>query len=188
MRCKYSKCIIENMQCEISIADRIQAAVNLRKLYGHSLMQDREICALVRSLDRRIAATQSAMEESGIVNECADCAVNEQGTCCGVRTGHKCDILTLLINLLLGIDIPLVPADTRHCHFLTQRGCALRARHVICINFVCQRLRDTIPHKSLCGVQEIAGREIDVLFFLEESIKKKIGLSSLLKNRRTNGI
>lgn len=143
-------------------------------------MQDREVCTLLAGLDLHIAATQSAMVRSGIVKECADCAVNGEGTCCSVRTGHKCGNVLLLVNLLLGKTLPLEPADIHLCHFLTKQGCALRARHVICVNFVCQRLREVLPHNSLCDVQDIAGGEIDTLFVLEECIKKKIGVATLI--------
>jgi len=142
-------------------------------------LQDREVCSLLSELDRQIEMTQSAMIKAGIVMECADCAMDDQGTCCGVRTGYKSGSVLLLINLLLGRTLPPVPAYAYHCHFLGERGCTLRARHVICVNFVCQRLKDVFPLSVLCNVQEIAGREIDALFVLEECIKKKIGVTIL---------
>ncbi|MEW6584378.1 MAG: hypothetical protein AB1442_02075 [Nitrospirota bacterium] len=147
-------------------------------------MQDRQVCALLGGLDLHIEATQSAMVRAGIVKECADCAVNGEGTCCGVRTGYKCGSVLLLINLLLGRNLPPAPADTHLCHFLTKQGCALRARHVICVNFTCQRLRDVLPHNSLCNVQDIAGSEIDTLFVLEDCIKKKIGVATLIRAQK----
>jgi hypothetical protein len=168
---------------ERTVADQIGRALYLQKLCGRSLMQDREICALLDGLDLHIEATQSAMVRAGIVKECAACAVNGEGTCCGVRTGYKYSNVLLLINLLLGRNIPTSPTDINLCHFLTKQGCALRARHVICVNFVCQRLRDVIPHNSLCNVQDIAGGEIDTLFSLEECIKKKIGVATLIKTQ-----
>jgi len=124
------------------------------------------------------------MVKAGIVKECADCAMNGEGTCCGVRTGYNCGSVLLLINLLLGRTLPPVPADIYLCHFLTKQGCALRARHVICVNFVCQRLRDVLQHNSLCNVQDIAGGEINTLFVLEESIKKKIGVATLIRAQK----
>jgi hypothetical protein len=129
-------------------------------------------------------STQRAMARAGIVKECGDCAVNGEGTCCGVRTGYKYGCVLLLINLLMGRILPPAPADTHLCHFLTKQGCALRARHVICVNFVCQRLRDVLPHDSLYNVQDIAGGEIDTLFVLEECIKKKIGVATLLRAQK----
>ena len=143
-------------------------------------MRDREVRELLAGLDLQIGATQRAMVRTGIVRECADCAVNGGGTCCGVRTGHKCGNILLLVNLLLGRILPLEQADVHLCHFLTKQGCALRARHVICVNFVCRRLTDVLSHDSLCDVQRIAGGEIDTLFTLEECIKKKIGVAALI--------
>ena len=169
---------------ERTVADQIGTALYLQKLCGRSLMQDREICTLLDGLDLHIEATQSAMVRAGIVNECAACAVTGEGTCCGVRTGYKYSSVLLLINLLLGSALPLAPDDQRLCHFLTKQGCSLRARHVICVNFICQRLRDVIPHNSLCNVQDIAGGEIDTLFALEECIKKKIGAALLVRAQK----
>jgi len=160
---------------ERTIADQIHTALHLQKLCGQSLMQDREVYALLGELDLHIEATQRAMARAGIVKECADCAVNGEGTCCGVRTAYKYGSVLLLINLLMGRILPSAPADAHLCHFLTKQGCALRARHVICVDFTCQRLRDALPHSSLCNVQDIAGGEIDTLFVLEERIKKEIG-------------
>ena len=147
-------------------------------------MQDSEICALLGGLDLQIEATQGVMIRAGIVKECTDCAVNGEGTCCGVRTGYKYGSVLLLINLLLGRTLSSAPVDIHLCHFLTKQGCALRARHVICVNFVCQRLRDFLPHSSLCNVQDIAGGEIDILFVLEECIKKKIGVATLIRAQK----
>ena len=135
-------------------------------------------------LDLHIEATQRAMVRAGIVKECSDCAVNGEGTCCGFRTGYKYGSVLLLINLLMGRILPPAPADTHLCHFLTKQGCALRARHVICVNFVCRRLRNVLPHNLLCNVQDIAGREIDTLFVLEERIKKEIGVATLIRAQK----
>lgn len=151
-------------------------------------MQDREVCVLLDGLDLHIEATQSAMVRAGIVKECADCAINGEGTCCGVRTGYKCGSVLLLINLLLGRTLPPAPADIHLCHFLTKQGCALRARHVICVNFVCQRLKDVLTHNLLCNVQDIAGGEIDTLFVLEECIKKKIGGATLISGLKSKDL
>ncbi|HMK59963.1 MAG TPA: hypothetical protein VK452_02315 [Dissulfurispiraceae bacterium] len=144
------------------------------------LLEDRDVNDLLHSLDLCIEATQRAMVDSGMARECADCAISEAGTCCSFRTGYKSDSVILLINLLLGRDLPTTSFDARLCYFLTEIGCVLRARHVICTNFICQRLRDTIPHETLCSVQEIAGNEIDTMFALEEAIKKKLVFNAKL--------
>jgi hypothetical protein len=71
---------------------------------------------------------------------------------------------------------------TRHphlCPFLTEQGCSLRARPVICVNFICQRLSRNITHENLVRLQEVAGEEIAALFTAEEYVKKKIASISL---------
>ncbi len=156
------------------IRQTIVLAYHLYTVFGQALLQDEDVQTLLLRLNQNIKATQKEMIVIGLVNDCADCAVNGEGTCCRKRTGHKYDSILLLINLLLGETLPPKPQDPHLCYFLTKNGCVLRARHVICVNFLCKRLRKTIPHDSLVKLQEITGKELTTLFVLEEFIKKKI--------------
>lgn len=143
------------------------------------LLLDEEIKTLLIRLDQNIGDTQKEMIVTGVVQECADCAVRGEGTCCGIRTGYKNDNILLLINLLLGKSLTSKAHYPDRCFFLTERGCSLRARHVICVNFVCRRIRINVQHEKLVHLQETAGKELNTLFMLEEYIKKKIGLHNL---------
>jgi hypothetical protein len=156
------------------VVHEVQLAYHLHKIFGHALLQDEKVRALLGLLDQHIEATQKALVASGVIKECADCAVNGEGTCCGKRTGYKYDSVLLLVNLLLGKTIPLQSQDPHACYFLTQEGCILRARHVICVNFLCPRLSKNIQQEMLIHVQNAAGEELDTLFLVEEYIKKKI--------------
>jgi hypothetical protein len=118
------------------------------------------------------------MVTSGIVQECADCAVNGEGTCCGVHTGYKCDSVLILINLLLGVSVHIQTQEPHLCAFLTKHGCSLSARPVICVNFTCHRLNSNIPHEKLDRVQRIVGEELTTLFMIEEHIKERIKAGS----------
>ncbi|MEW6419584.1 MAG: hypothetical protein AB1480_15970 [Nitrospirota bacterium] len=161
------------------IENLIASAYNLRISYGDLLLQDSKLHTLLQRLNKTISATINEMESVGVVKECADCAVHGEGTCCGIRTGYKCDRILILLNLLLDVS-PVI--QTRHphlCPFLTEQGCSLRARPVICVNFICQRLRRNITHEGLVRLQEIAGEELDALFNAEEYVKKKIASISL---------
>ena len=161
------------------IENLIASAYNLRISCGDSLLQDSEMQTLLHRLNKTIAATVNEMESVGVVKECADCAVHGEGTCCGTRTGYKCDSILILLNLLLSVS-PVI--QTRHphlCAFLTEQGCSLRARPVICVNFICRRLRRNITHESIVRLQEVAGEELDALFTAEEHVKKKIASISL---------
>ncbi len=161
------------------IENLITSSYNLRVSYGVSLLQDSEMHTLLQRLNKTIAATINKMELVGVVKECADCAVHGEGTCCGTRTVYKCNSILILLNLLLSVS-PVT--QTRHphlCPFLTEQGCSLRARPVICVNFICQRLCRNITHENLVRLQEVAGEEIDALFAAEEHVKKKIASLSL---------
>lgn len=157
------------------VAREVRLAYHLHNNFGHSLLQDEKVQTLLVQLDQHIGATQKALVAGGIIRECADCAVYGDGTCCGKRTGYKYDSIILLVNLLLGKTIPLQSQDPHACYFLTSEGCILRARHVICVNFLCPRLRKNIQQEMLIQVQDVAGHELDTLFLVEEYIKKKIG-------------
>ena len=143
------------------------------------MLQDEKLQALLLRLGQQIEAAHKEMLAIGVVKECADCAVNGDETCCGKRTGYKCDSILLLINLLLGKSLPIKTQDRHFCYFLTKEGCLLSARHVICVNYLCQRLRKNIPHERLIRLQVIAGEELNTLFVVEEYIKKKIEFNSI---------
>jgi hypothetical protein len=154
------------------ISQTIVLAYHFYTVFGQALLQDEEVRTLLFRLDQNIEATKKEMVAIGVVNDCADCAVNGDGTCCGKRTGYKYDNILLLINLLLGESLPTKPQDLHLCYFLTKEGCVLRARHVICVNYLCKRLRKNIQHSKLVRLQEIAGEELNTLFILEEYIKR----------------
>lgn len=159
------------------LTDKITKAYDLKKKFSNSLLQNKDFRNLLINLDEKIENTRKKMIEIGVVRECADCAVNGEGTCCGMRTAYKCDSIILFINLLLGITFPFRIENPHLCFFLSKHGCLLRARPVICINYICNRLRNNIPHEKLVDLQNIAGEEITALFMIEEFIKKKIQAS-----------
>jgi len=142
------------------------------------LRNDSTLTNLLQKLDRNIEISKNEMVTSGIVQECADCAVNGEGTCCSVHTGYKCDSVLILINLLLGVSVHIQTQEPDLCAFLTKHGCSLSTRPVICVNFTCHRLSRDIPHEKLVRVQRIVGEELTTLFMIEEHIKKKIKAGS----------
>lgn len=158
-----------------NVVREINVAYYLHKNFSYALLQDEKVRSMLIQLDHNIEATQKEMVDTGIVKECADCAVNGEGTCCGKRTGYKYDCVLLLVNLLLGKSLPVHLQDLSLCYFLTHEGCILRARHVICVNYICPRLHKNIQHEMLIRLQKVAGKELDTLFLVEEYIKKKIG-------------
>ena len=156
------------------ITHTIFYAGKLYDRFGKALNEDVGYTSLLERLCKGIDHTRRTMHELGVVAECADCAVHGEGTCCSMPTGYKCDRVLLLINLLMGVTLPVKDVDPSLCYFLTPQGCMLKARPVICVNFICRRLTTALPASSLILLQQVAGEELSALFLLEEYLKKKI--------------
>jgi hypothetical protein len=156
-----------------SIEYKIELAYHLQANFGQELLQDKEIQDQLFHLDQNIGATWKEMISIGVVRECRDCAAKE-GSCCGTGMENSYDKVLLLINLLLGRTFPSQAYDSNSCYFLGENGCLLRAREVICVNYLCQRISRNIEKEKLIHLQKIAGQELNSLFMLEQHIKKKI--------------
>ncbi len=171
MRIKDKSLKIKHPKCSIDY--KIALAYQLQANFGHDLLQDNEIRSRLLQLDQNIEATWNEMVSSGVVRECSDCAVKE-GSCCGAGMENSYDEVLLLINLLIGRTLPSQAYDITSCYLLGENGCLLRAREVICVNYLCQRISRNIQKEKLIHLQKIAGDELNSLFMLEQHIKKKI--------------
>ncbi len=110
----------------------------------------------------------------GVVAECKKCEEEEGGSCCGAGIEDKYEPVLLLINHLLGPFLPTEAPSKNDCYFLGEKGCLLTARHVLCVNYICEKLQKKLTMEELVGLQNCAGEELDTLFLLHEAIKKKI--------------
>jgi hypothetical protein len=159
-----------------SIESKIALAYHLQANFGQALLQDKEIRSQLLQFDENIEATWKEIVSIGILRECSDCAVKE-GSCCGKGMENNYDEVLLLINLLLGKTLPSQAYDNNSCYFLGENGCLLRAREVICVNYLCSRIYRNIKKEKLIYLQRIAGQELQTLFMLKEDIKKRFLLN-----------
>ena len=77
-----------------------------------------------------------------------------------------------MINLLLDSRLPKERYDTSSCFFLGSTGCLLRARHVICVNYICKKITHRIDQNKINDLREKEGEELNILFLLHEHIKQ----------------
>jgi hypothetical protein len=154
------------------ISEKIRCAENLFQVYGRGLLSDKLIMPLIERYRHTISQSWIQMNKAGVVAECANCAVNDGGSCCGKGIENHFDVVLLLINLLMGSHLPLSPWDKTGCWFLGEKGCTIQARHVICVNYICKRLYSKIDKNELRLLQEKIVLETDAGFILEENIKK----------------
>ncbi len=154
------------------IRERIRAARGLFGQWGPAWRTDGRVRALAEALRDAIRASRQAMETAGVFDLCRQCEEEEGGSCCGAGIEDRYDPVLLAVNLLLGAALPEEPAVPGGCLFLGERGCRLAARHVLCVNYLCLKIQERLPLRDVIRVQEVAGREMEALFLLEEELKR----------------
>ncbi len=157
------------------IEKKIEWAEQLYERFGPELVRDAAIAHLIDEYLSSVQETWKAMEVSGVTAQCTSCAIDDGGSCCGKGIENKFDVTLLLVNRLLGSHLPKKRWDRNGCWFLGEKGCTIKARHVICINYLCRRIYDNIAQKELQELQGRILREADAAFFLEETIKAWLG-------------
>jgi hypothetical protein len=153
------------------IEEKIAWANDCHKKFGNHLEKDRAIVVLLDKLKTAIQDSHREMVKIGIDNICRECEENEGGSCCGIGLENRYDVWLLLINLLLGVTLPAKRRDPESCFFLGKTGCLLLARHVICINYVCNSIANRIDLQEMNVLRGKEGEELNVLFLLQERIK-----------------
>jgi len=154
------------------IHEKIAWARECFRRSGDRLLQNPDIGGLLGRLRRAIDASRRAMRAADIPDQCRECERDEGGSCCGAGLEDKYSGTLLLINLLLGRELPDQRADPSSCHFLGKEGCRLIARHVICINYLCAKITDRIDPEKISRLRHAEGEELGLLFLLNERIKK----------------
>ena len=158
----------------LSIEEKIEQAHTLLNTCGSSLTEDPSIHTLLKKLRECIDNTNQRMLKLGVVAECKHCEEQEGGSCCGTGIENKYDVELLLVNLLLEASLRDQQSSQNSCYFLGEKGCKLTARHVLCVNYICEKLQRKLTREELIELQTGAGEELDNLFFLHEAIKKRI--------------
>ncbi|MDR3570318.1 MAG: hypothetical protein P4L43_20025 [Syntrophobacteraceae bacterium] len=164
---------------EETVGERIAMARCLYSKWGDELRRDPEIAARTRELSTLIKASSVLSSSSGVTNECRICEEEDGGSCCGagIEDGYGSELL--LLNLLLGAVLPGVANSAGSCHFLGETGCVLHARDILCINYMCRRIHETIPPGMLFALRKANGAEMDLIFALHERVKGFIRKNTL---------
>lgn len=154
------------------IYKKIEWARRAMIVSGPAILTDSVIGGLLEGYREAIKNTLAEMSLAGVTGQCADCAVNDNGSCCGKGIENRFDTALLFINLLMGCKLPTSRFDPQGCLFLGEKGCLIAARHLICINYICKRLKDRVGSEALRRLEEKIGNEADAGFALEEAVKK----------------
>lgn len=165
----------------LTIQEKITRARDLLKAWEEELRAERSLSDSLACLQACIEASRQIMEEIGVVTECRRCEEEEGGSCCGSGIENRYTEVLFLINLLLGVPLPEGAGRPKSCYFLGETGCTLLARHVLCVNYLCARLRERLAPAQLTRLQDASGEELETEFRLYELIKRFL-------NRRADGL
>jgi hypothetical protein len=163
----------ENGQ-SMRITEKIQEARNLYSRFGGRLREDGGFRAEVTLFLEIIARSGKASIDLGVVDACRACEEERGGSCCGRGIEDRYNPVMLLLNLLFDVDLPEIYSKSGSCLFLGERGCLLKVRHILCINYLCLELQKKLGEDGLELLQQATGDEMEAVFMLHENVKRRL--------------
>jgi hypothetical protein len=155
-----------------SITGRIRTARRLCDQYGGRLREYPALSRELVDLRSKIEASRRAAVACGVAEACSRCDRKEGGSCCGAGIEDRYRPVLLVLNLLLGAELPDGRALANGCFFLGAEGCVLEARELLCINYLCLGLQKALPRERLLELQCTTGEEMDAIFRIHEMLSK----------------
>jgi hypothetical protein len=158
----------------MTISEKLEIAQDLFKAWNDDLRGDVKVRGLLGVLHENLAASGMVSRQLGIFAACKHCDEDEGGSCCGAGIENRYSPHLLLVNLLLGVSLPEERCFADSCYFLGKEGCGLRARDILCINYLCAKISRLLAHEDLLTLQAVTGREMETVFLLHEAVKQFI--------------
>jgi hypothetical protein len=159
----------------VAIEVMIEGAESIFARWGEELKKEDRIGRLIQRLETNLENSRQGMHDLGIFRACARCdVIAPEGSCCSLGLERKYGPILLVMNLMLGVSLPQRRLRADSCYFLGREGCRLKVRHMLCIDYLCPELEETLGLKALIKIQTLSGQEIESAFLLREAIKEKI--------------
>jgi hypothetical protein len=155
-------------------AEVVAAAKRLHERHARDLLEDPEVRLALDRYREAIRRTGDSMRTGGVVAACTACAVDGPGSCCFQDIEHCYDPVLILINLLLGCDVPDTAETDGECFFLGEEGCRLVARYAFCLNYLCPFLNESLDPETKSRLLHAVGEELDLGWKLELIIRRRI--------------
>jgi len=141
-------------------ARHVFQACRLYDAIGREILADAEIARALVRYRSAIRETRAAFAQAGVFDACSACAAHVFGGCCFPDMEWNYTVVHLLINRLLGCDLPTHHAYADQCLFLGDKGCLLTAKNHFCLNYFCQDVQRNLGPTTLKALLQIVGREI----------------------------
>ena len=157
------------------IEEKIASAEHLFAKWGDELRKNDRIYPLINRLETNLENSRHSMHDLGIVRACTRCDENApEGSCCSRGLEGKYGPMLLLMNLMLGARLPMRRHREDSCFFLGSKGCMLKVRHMLCVDYLCPELEKALGSKSMIEIQTVSGEEILSAFLVHEAVKQTI--------------
>lgn len=141
---------------------------------GRGILCDPESALLLARYREAIRKTSGLMRTSGVVSACTECAVRGPGSCCFKGIEENCDRVLLLLNLLLGCNVPETAEMSEECFFSSGEGCRLIAKSSFCLNYLCPGLHEFLDSKAKESLLRTVGDELAAGWELEMAVRRRI--------------
>ncbi len=156
------------------IADKIDWTAACYPRVRGVLLRDERVAELLATLAEAVDSSRSLMRRAGIIAACRSCELEDGGSCCGAGIEDRYDGILLLINMLLGVELPSERQVADGCYFVSDSGCVLRVRQTICVSYLCTRVQQAVPSERLSALNAAEGREQETAFLLHDRIKRTV--------------
>lgn len=158
----------------VGVKGAVKKARTLAEKIGENVRKDALLSSLLEEYRAALSASRKIMERSGMVDICSACAAQVEGGCCFREVEEWYDPVLLLVNLLLGADLPDSEAVFGNCIFLGDRGCRIPARYHFCVNYLCDRLKRGIDPDMMREIHAATGKELSFGGELEFALRRHI--------------
>jgi len=154
-----------------SVKKEIDRAGLLYVEHGKTLSLDERISKMLVGYREAAMRTQKKMQELGVSDSCAVCAIELKECCCFEGAEEKYDSILLLINLLMGVEIPEYREVPGHCLFVGDKGCKMIGRHYFCVNYICPPLKTSLGPTAVEDFLSVAREEFLCGWETEQAVR-----------------
>ena len=155
-------------------AVEMRLAHELYQRWGRQFLADPSLAALLGVYQAAIDACLAAYQANDISEYCRRCGEEDHLACCFLGAekwyGHR----LLMLNMMLGAQIPEERELEGECFFMGTKGCKLMARCGICLNFFCPSLVAVLGQPQVNKLLKLVGRELWVSMEAEQRLANLI--------------
>lgn len=142
------------------VSDYIAQAREVYAGLGEEILANSDLAGLLYKFREQIEATNQLFGRLDVAADCAACCEREKGPCCFDGAQSWYDLRLLLINLLLGVEVPDGPELVDDCWFNSPTGCKLLAKDSICLNFFCPEIQERLSEAEVLSLRQQVGKEL----------------------------